>query len=163
MTTYLSRHFTLEELTHSDTAIEHHIDNTPLPEHRANMDNWLVPGLEQTRHELGDEPMNIHDAYRCPEVNHLVGGTSTSAHPDGFAADWDRPGQTPLQSARIIAAAMKAGRLKIDQLILESSRGTVHTSFDPRGAKPGQPSRARGMMGHQPGGPGTPIDWAFFG
>lgn len=159
----LSAHFTLEELTHSDTAVANHIANEPTPEHLENIIHWLVPGLEQIREILGNEPVDIHDAYRNPQVNHLVGGTATSAHPLGLASDLSRKGQTPLQSARLIAAAMKAGKIKIDQMILERTPpSTVHVSFDPRGAKPGQPSRARGMMGRQPGGPGTPIDWSFF-
>lgn len=151
--TKLSAHFSLEELTHSDTAVRKNIPNTPTPEHLKNIENFLVPGLEQTREILGNGPMNIHDAYRNPQVNALVGGTPTSAHPLGFAADFDVPGVPAVTSARAVAEAMKAGKVKIDQLILESGRGTVHVSFDPR---------ARGMMGHQPGAPGTPINWSFF-
>lgn len=153
--TQLSAHFTLEELTHSDTAIARHIDNTPLPEHLRNLQTYTAPGLENVREICGNQPVNVHDAYRNPTVNRIVGGTSTSAHPEGLAADIDVPGQTTLQTARLIAAAMKAGKIKIDQLILERTPATaVHVSFDPR---------ARGMMGRQPGGPGTPIDWGFFG
>lgn len=152
--TQLSAHFTLEELTHSDTAIARHIDNTPLPEHLHNLQTYTAPGLENVREICGNIPVNVHDAYRNPTVNRIVGGTPTSAHPEGLAADIDVPGQTTLQTARLIAAAMKAGKIKIDQLILERMPATtVHVSFDPR---------ARGMMGRQPGGPGTPIDWRFF-
>jgi len=150
----LSAHFTLAELTHSDTAVAHKIDNTPLPEHLHNLETYTVPGLENVRELCGNAPVNVHDAYRSPQVNSMVGGTSTSAHPQGFAADIDVQGQTPLQTARTIAAAMKAGKIKIDQLILERTpASTVHVSFDPRG---------RGMMGRQAAGPGTPIDWDFF-
>lgn len=162
MTTQLSRNFTLEELTHSATAIEMHIANTPTPEHLANIKNWLVPGLEQVREICGGHRVNMHDAYRCPAVNHAVGGTATSAHPEGFAGDLDVEGQTTLSTFRRIAHAMRAGLIKVDQLIWESGRNTVHVSFDSRGAKPGEPSRARGMIGHQPGKPGTPIDWNFY-
>jgi zinc D-Ala-D-Ala carboxypeptidase len=151
--TQLSRHFTLEELTHSDTAVAHHIDNTPTAEHLHNITTYLAPGLEQLREICGGLPVNVHDGYRGPKVNAIVGGTPTSAHPFGYASDIDIPGQAPVETARLIAAAMKAGLVKIDQLIFESGRGTVHVSFDPR---------ARMMCGHQPGGPGTPIDWAFF-
>lgn len=151
--TQLSPHFTLEELTHSDTATRHGISNMPLPAHLANMKAHLAPGLEALRALLGGGPLNVHDAYRCPDVNHLVGGTPTSAHPLGLAADIDVPGQAPEATARAIAAAMKGGGIRIDQLIFESGRNTVHVSFDPR---------ARGMMGRQPAGPGTPIDWEYF-
>lgn len=155
MTTQLSKHFTLEELTHSDTADAHQIANTPTAEHLANLTKFTAPGLELVRSIVGDVPVNVHVAYRNPEVNALVGGTPTSAHPQGLAADISVPGQTPLQTARLIAAAMKARKIKVDQLILERTpASTVHVSFDPH---------ARGMMGRQPGGPGTPIDWQFFG
>jgi len=149
----LSRHFTLAELTHSDTARAHGIANTPTDEHLANMKIYLAPGLEQVREICGGTPVNVHVAYRNPEVNRLVGGTPTSDHPKGFAADIDVPGQTPETTARLIAAAMKAGKIKVDQLIYESGRRTVHVSFNPVG---------RGMMGHQPGAPGSRIDWGWF-
>lgn len=153
MTTQLSRHFTLEELTHSDTAVAHGIANTPTAAHLFNLKQYTAPGLEQVREICGGTAVNVHDAYRNPQVNALVGGTPTSAHPLGFAADIDVPGQAPAETARLIAAAMKAGKIKIDQLIFESGRGTVHVSFD---------FRFRGMRGHQPGKPGTPIDWGYF-
>lgn len=150
----LTPHFKLSELTHSDTAIAHGIDNTPLPEHLHNLETYTAPGLEQCRVIGGNRPIDVHDAYRNPQVNHLVGGTATSAHPEGLAADYDINGEDPLVTARGVAAAMKAGKIKIDQLILERTPPrVVHVSFDPR---------ARGMMGRQPGGPGTPIDWNFF-
>lgn len=150
----LSRHFTLAELTHSDTADAHGIANTPTAEHLAHLQKYTAPGLEAIRTLASGVSINVHVAYRNPEVNKLVGGTPTSAHPLGYAADIDaQPAFTPIALAKLIAAAMKAGRIKVDQLILESGRGTVHVSFDPR---------ARGMMGHQPGKPGSPIDWRYF-
>jgi zinc D-Ala-D-Ala carboxypeptidase len=158
----LSANFTLEEFIHSDTAIAHHIDNNPTAQHLRNMIHWTAPGMENVRVICGNNRINVHVAYRNPVVNKLVGGTATSAHPMGFAVDYDVQGQTPLETCRLIAAAMKAKLIAIDQLILESGRGNVHCSFDPRGALEGYPSKARGMMGHQPGGPGTPIDWNFF-
>lgn len=155
----LSRYFTLEEFTHSATAKARGILNTPTPEHLLNMEKYTAPGMEQIREINGNHPVNVHDAYRNPKVNKLVGGTPTSAHPEGFAVDFDIPGQTLLSVFRRIAAAMRAGMVKIDQLILESSRGTIHASFDPRIGKEGH---ARGMIGHQPEKAGTAIDWNFY-
>ncbi len=160
MTTYLSRHFTLEELIHSATAIAHGIENTPTRVHLANLTNYTAPGLEQVRGVCGNTAVNVHDAYRNPQINKIVGGTATSAHPMGFAADIDVPGQTPLSTFRRIAHAMRAGLIHIDQLILERTpASTVHCSFDPRIGREGKP---RGMIGRQAGGPGTPIDWNFY-
>lgn len=153
----LTKFFKLSELTHSDTAVARGIDNSPMPVHLHNLEIYTAPGLEIVRVVCGNLPINVHVAYRNPQVNKLVGGTPTSAHPEGLAADISIPGQTTLQTAKLIAAAMKPGGLlhgKVDQLILERTPATtVHVSFDPR---------ARGQAGRQPGGPGTKIDWTFF-
>lgn len=148
----LSPNFTLEELTVSDTARKLGIPNTPIAVHLTNMRVYLAPGLEAVR-ALVKKPVHVNSAYRNPEVNRRVGGTPTSAHPMGFAADIVVDGMTAEDLARTIAAAMKARKLKIDQLILESGRKVVHVSFDPR---------ARGMRGHQPGAAGTPINWGYY-
>ena len=42
--------------------------------------------LQPLRDALG-EPMEVNSGYRCPELNRLVGGTSTSQHLKGEAAD----------------------------------------------------------------------------
>lgn len=149
----LSEHFSLTELCVSSTAHDAGIANTPEPAHLEHMQRFLAPGLEKVREICGNRSMVINSAYRNPEVNRLVGGTPTSAHPQGFAADARVAELSSLEMAQTIARAMKAGDIHIDQLIWESGRRVVHMSFDPR---------ARMMMGHQPGGPGTPINWRFF-
>lgn len=143
----------LAELCVSSTADSRGIKNDPTPEHLATMERYLVPGLEAVRCIVGNRPLVVTSAYRNPTVNRLVGGTATSAHPQGFAADIRVAGMSSFATGKAIAAAMKGKRIKIDQLILESGRSVVHVSFDPR---------ARGMMGHQPGAPGSPIDWGYF-
>lgn len=118
--TQLSPHFTLEELTHSDTADAHGINNAPPPgSPERDRLATLALFLEKVRHVCGDLPMNIHDAYRCPQVNALVGGVANSAHPEGFAADFDVQGLTPYQVAVLIDQAGTNGQLEFDQLILE--------------------------------------------
>lgn len=149
----ISKNFTLDELCVSSTADEHGIKNTPTEAHLANMTKYLAPGLEIVRSICGHRVIVVASAYRNPQVNRMVGGTPTSAHPMGLAADIRVAGLSSLETARLIAGAMKRRELKIDQLILESGRSVVHVSFDPR---------ARMMMGHQPGAAGTPINWRYF-
>lgn len=151
--TRLSPNFTLAELTVSSTADARGIANDPTPEHLANMRTYLAPGLERVRAILA-APIIVTSAYRNPELNALVGGTPTSAHPMGYAADIRVAGLSSWATAHRLWTAMRRGALNLDQLILESGRGVVHVSFDPR---------LRGMAGHQPGPAGTPIDWRFFG
>lgn len=149
----LSEHFTLEELVVSSKADALGIANTPRPQHLEHMKQRLVPGLEFIRAALGGRSIVVTSAYRNPEINEMVGGTPTSAHPMGFAADIRVAGLSSLATSRAIAEQMKSGAIKIDQMIWESGRSVTHVSFDPR---------ARGQMGHQPGGPLTPINFHFF-
>jgi putative chitinase len=149
----LSEHFWLDELLVSSVADERGIANDPQPAHLENMRRHLAPGLEQLRALIGGKPIVVMSAYRNPEINRLVGGTATSAHPLGFAGDIRAAGLSSLDLARRIAAAMTAKAIKIDQLIWESGRNVVHVSFDPR---------ARMMAGRQAGGPRTAINWRYF-
>ena len=123
--TQLSKHFSLEELEHSQTAISRDIDNTaPLDV----MDHLtvLAEGLEAVRALLG-YPLNINSGYRCPELNKAVGGSEHSAHMEGYAADF-----TCHQFGTImdIVRRVTASDIKFDKVI---SEGTwCHISFDPQ-------------------------------
>lgn len=114
--TQLSEHFTLEEMTASDVAIRKGIDNTPDAAIVANLTE-LAGCLEQVRALLG-VPMHINSAYRSPKVNAAVGGSTTSAHMTGEAADFVAPGFGTPQD---IAKAIVASDIQFDQLIYEGT------------------------------------------
>ena len=114
--TQLSEHFSLEELTASEVALRKGLDNTPDVEAIANLTE-LAGFLEQIRELLG-VPMHINSAYRSPKVNAAVGGSTTSAHLTGQAADFVAPDfGTPQQIAHHIAAS----EIQFDQLIFEGT------------------------------------------
>lgn len=114
--TQLSEHFTLQELTSSDVALRKGIDNTP-PEDVVSNLTELALALEQVRELLGC-PMHINSGYRSPKLNAAVGGSSTSAHMTGQAADFVAPDfGTPQQIAHHIAASA----IPFDQLIFEGT------------------------------------------
>ena len=142
--TKLTEHFYLDEFLVSDTADNLGIPNTPTAGHLANIETYLAPGLEKARAVLDGRAIVITSAYRNPKINRIVGGTPTSAHPKGYAADIRVSGLTHFAVARALAAS----NLKFDQLILEISRNIVHLSFDPR---------LRRQVKTQAKGPGTPI------
>lgn len=124
MTTQLTPHFTLEELTASPTAARLGIDNTPTGVTLANLTS-LAKNLEFVR-ALMTFPMHIDSAYRCEALNKAVGGVPASAHVLGHAADFVCPQfGTPHE---IVQAIDKAG-IAFDQLIFEQT--WVHVSFDP--------------------------------
>lgn len=121
----LSRNFTLEQLLHSDTALERGIDNTPAPGHLANLQR-LAKGLDDVQACLG-RPLEISSGYRCPELNAAVGGSPTSQHCLGLAADFSCPAfGSPLE----VAQALGKSGIEYDQCILEFGRW-VHISFSP--------------------------------
>ncbi len=131
MPTQLSPHFSLEELTFSQTAARQGIDNTASPQIAANL--VLVVGiLEDIRSLLGDVPLHISSGYRCPALNTLIGGSRTSAHMNGLAADFTAP---DFGSVLEVAQAIAASGLVFDQLIHEY--GTwVHVGMAASGVTP---------------------------
>lgn len=112
----LSAHFTLEELTHSEIAIRKGLDNTPDAEAQQNLQD-LANALERVRALLG-VPMRINSAYRSPKVNAAVGGSSTSAHMSGQAADFTA---SDFGTPQEICRAIEASDLAFDQLIWEGT------------------------------------------
>lgn len=132
----LSEHFTLAELTASDTARRFGLDNTPTPaivrvlrETAANMETVRAILCEEAGRDI---PVHINSCYRAPAVNKAVGSGPKSSHIDGRAVDCTAPAfGTPLKVARAIEKARRAGRIDYDQLIHEFG-GWVHIGFDPR-------------------------------
>ena len=80
------RHFTINELTHSDTAVRRNIDNTPPYEAVENLRALVDNVLDPAREAMGC-PIIINSGYRSEELNAAVGGVSTSQHRKGEAAD----------------------------------------------------------------------------
>ena len=111
----LSEHFTLEEMTASETAARYGLDNTPDEKALANLTR-LAAFLEDVRALLG-KPIHINSAFRSPLANEAVGGKKTSQHCLGLAADLRVTGMTPDQVVRVI----KGSDLVYDQLIREFS------------------------------------------
>lgn len=110
---YLSEHFTLAELTVSESAARQGIDNTPDSITLANL-RRLCTLLEQVR-LLFDKPILVSSGYRSAELNRVVGGSRTSAHMQGLAADINVLGVTPSALAQRVADSP----LTFDQLIIE--------------------------------------------
>jgi len=81
----LSKYFTLEQLTASNTAAKNGIDNTPDIQRQANLQQ-LALLLDQIYDAVG--PFTITSGYRSPALNALLGNASaTSLHMQGMAAD----------------------------------------------------------------------------
>lgn len=111
----LTPNFTLAELTRSPYARRHGLDNSATPSIIANLTE-LALLLEKVRLACG-APVIVSSGYRSPKVNTGVGGSKTSAHMQGMAADFTVLGQAPKHTAQVLATMAK--QLDFDQLILE--------------------------------------------
>jgi hypothetical protein len=121
----LSPHFTLAELTQSQTAAREGLDNTP-PAEMVDALRKTAELLERVRALLG-KPILVSSGYRSPRVNRAVGGAAQSAHMLGCAADFSCPSfGSPLEICRAIAAS----DISFDQLIHEF-RAWVHIAWAP--------------------------------
>ncbi|MGL4648755.1 MAG: D-Ala-D-Ala carboxypeptidase family metallohydrolase [Caldilineaceae bacterium] len=127
---HLSPHFTLEEMTFSQTAARRGIDNTPTPEALEAL-KLTAQGLEAVRIRLGGAPILVSSGYRSPELNAAIGGSRNSQHMRGEAADFTAPG---FGTPRMIVDALADSGVAYDQLILEFGRW-AHISFVKTGAR----------------------------
>ncbi len=115
----LSEHFTLEELTASETAARNGWDNSPNLNELSNLKR-LAEFLEQVKTVVGGKPIMINSAFRSKLVNDAVGSKDSSQHRIGCAADIRVPGMTPDE----VVKAVMAADIGYDQVIREFDRWT---------------------------------------
>lgn len=123
----LSGHFSLTELTASDTALAKHIDNSPAPFEVERLRS-LAGHMEAIRTILGDAPIKINSAFRSEALNKAVGGVADSDHRLCYACDFKPLNMSVYEACKRIANS----GIAYDQLINERNMW-VHISFNPRG------------------------------
>jgi uncharacterized protein YcbK (DUF882 family) len=131
----LTANFTLAEMVKSDTALRHDMDNTPGENEIANLKRLAEKVLQPVRDHY-QKGVKCNSGYRAPAVNQKVGGSSTSDHCKGQAADIEIPGVANADLAKWITE-----NLEFTQVILEfytpgvPDSGWVHVSYDPDNLK----------------------------
>ena len=109
----LSEHFKLSEFTQSGTARRHKVKNIPGPREVERLRFLCVKSLEPMRRRFG--AIRITSGFRCKKLNALVGGSPTSQHVLGEAADIHTGGRE--LSEKMFGFAKQ--NIPFDQLILE--------------------------------------------
>ena len=109
----LSEHFKLSEFTQSGTARRHKVKNVPGPREVERLRFLCVKSLEPMRRRFG--VIRITSGFRCKKLNALVGGSPTSQHVLGEAADIHTGGRE--LSEKMFGFAKQ--NIPFDQLILE--------------------------------------------
>jgi hypothetical protein len=126
----LTNNFSLKELTVSETATRKGLDNTPNEAITANLKTLAETILQPLREHYG-KSVKVNSGYRSPDVNASVGGSKTSDHCKGQAADIEIAGVANGDLAQYIA-----DNFKFTQVILEfytqgiPDSGWVHVSYD---------------------------------
>lgn len=131
----LTENFSLHEMIKSETAVRRGLDNTPTDAVIANLKILAENVLQPVRNHYR-RGVKVNSGYRSPDVNAAVGGSRTSDHTRGQAADIEIPGVPNAELAEWIK-----NNLKFTQLILEAytrgvpDSGWVHVSYDPGNLK----------------------------
>ena len=128
----LSKNFTVAEFEKSQTAIRQGLDNSMPEEHLGNAKALCENVLQKVREHFGITTIN--SGYRGEALNKAVGGSATSQHCKGQAADIEVPGVSNYDVAKWIEK-----NCDFDQVILEfytlgvPDSGWVHVSYNAEG------------------------------
>lgn len=129
MATYISKNFTLEEMTASATATAKGIRNNPGQTDIVNLCALVHKVLQPLREAMG-HPIKIGSGFRSLALNQAVGGVSNSQHMRGEAADLCIDGD--IQKGKRWFEWIKT-HCEFDQLIWEKNPKTgnywVHVSY----------------------------------
>jgi len=121
----LSKHFNLAELIKTNVR---QFDNMPNMTAIDNLQLLVDNVLQPVRDHFG--PVVVTSGYRSPDVNKAIGGSATSDHCKGMAADFEVIG-VPNK----VVAEWVRHNCKFRQLILEfpganPNDGWVHVAYD---------------------------------
>ncbi len=130
----LSRNFSLQELTKSDTAIRKGIDNEPNADQIDKLKTLCEQILQPVRDHFGR--VKVTSGYRSPELCAAIGSSINSQHAKAEAVDFEVIGEDNAEVADWVRM-----NCTTDQLILEyytpgePNSGWIHASdipFQPR-------------------------------
>lgn len=125
----MAKYFTIEELTRTSTGL----DNTPNEEETKHLEELIdvLDGLREAWTEecrekkYGSASILVNSGFRCEEVNKAVGGSKTSEHRLGYAADIEPSNQKNKEFWDFIVDYVKTKNINFSQLINEKPRNNI--------------------------------------
>ena len=136
----LTDHFTLDELTRSQTATRRGIPNHPNVAQINALKALCENVLEPLRAHFGASVM-ISSGFRAAAVNKAIGGAAGSQHTKGEAADFTIAGQT----VETVFQFIRQSDLPFDQVIQEGT--WIHVSHKAKGPNRREALRATFRQG----------------
>lgn len=122
----LSKNFTLEEMTISQEAARSGIKNIPDNDKIENL-RLLCENILQPLRDSLRKPIVVNSGFRSVTINRRIGGSQSSQHCKGQAADIVVSGMTPVE----LMQKIRRLNLPVDQCIEEFGQW-VHVSYGPR-------------------------------
>lgn len=125
----LSKNFTYEEMIASATAKRKKIDNTPSVKELGELRKLCQQVLQPIRDKYG-KTITVTSGYRCSKLNKAVGGSATSQHVLGQAADITL-GTPALNKMlfNLILDMINKKEIRVGQLIDEYGYRWIHVSL----------------------------------
>lgn len=125
------KYFTIKELCKSSTATQRGINNTPNSEIVNNLEQLVKYILDPLREKYG-KAIIVNSGYRCEALNKAVGGSKTSHHRYGLAADITAKSKE--ENKKLFNLAQELD-LPFDQLIDEKNYSWIHISYNKKPRK----------------------------
>lgn len=125
------KYFSIAEFLRSDAAEKYQVSNIPSDEELLtvlNNVNALVNSVLDPLRAMVGRPIIITSGYRSRQINELVGGSKTSQHLTGQAADFHVRGFTPQQMNVVYQTIQML--FDFDQLIFYPSKNIIHVSWN---------------------------------
>lgn len=120
------KYFTLSELTRSAKAEAMGLKNVPSIEETMNIRNLVFRVLDPLREWYG-HPIHVTSGFRSLAVNQAVGGSKSSQHMTGEAADIQGYNHSREENKKLFEYIRE--NMEFDQLINEYNYSWVHVSY----------------------------------
>ena len=126
------KHFSIRELSRSETASRKGINNTPNSAIVSALTALIDNVLDPLREKWG-APIIVTSGYRCTALNRAIGGASSSQHTKGEAADIRTLSDSREDNMKLLKCLLDSG-IEFDQVIAENVDGAgrpdwIHVSF----------------------------------
>lgn len=134
----MSQFFVYSEFTKSETAVRLKIDNEPKEEYIQDnilelmkvMDNIRLHWTAYCQENSYQNPeIIINSGYRCEALNKALGGSKTSAHKIGAAADFEAKNGRNKELFKVVKEVLKEYNIKFEELINEKNFSWIHLAL----------------------------------
>lgn len=121
----LTQHFTYDELTGTEIRVLQESNRNFARPYLASLQFLCSSILEPLRTAFG--PLHVHSGFRSPELNRVVGGSASSQHLRGEAADVNVAADLSDAKRKEMARWLAAQNISFHQALVEF--GCLHVSL----------------------------------